>query len=73
MAADRIAALGRWSLVRGFALAGVRTVAAEDDEAVRRAWAGLDPDVAVVILTPEAARALGGSAHRGPLTVVMPP
>ena len=72
MAADRVAALGEWAIVRGFALAGVQTVAAEDGESVRQAWAALDPDVAVVILTPAAAESLGEPAH-GPLTVVLPP
>lgn len=73
MGADRVAALGEWALVRGFALAGVQTVAAEDGDAVRRAWDDLAPDVAVVILTPAASGSLGESARRGPLTVVLPP
>jgi vacuolar-type H+-ATPase subunit F/Vma7 len=72
MDAGRIAALGEWALVRGFALAGVQTVASENAEAVREAWAALDRDVAVVILTPMAADALAESAHHGPLTVVLP-
>ncbi|GAA2006660.1 V-type ATP synthase subunit F [Catenulispora subtropica] len=72
MAAGRVAALGEWALIRGFALAGVRTVTAADPEAVRAAWASLDRDVAVVILTPSAAGALGEAVRRGPLTVVLP-
>jgi vacuolar-type H+-ATPase subunit F/Vma7 len=73
MGADRVAALGEWALIRGFALAGVQTVASENPDAVREAWATLRREVAVVILTPAAADALGESAHRGPLTVVLPP
>ena len=72
MAADRIAALGEWSAIRGFALAGVRTVTAEDPDAVRAAWAALEHDVAVVILTASAADVLGEPPRHGPLTVVRP-
>jgi vacuolar-type H+-ATPase subunit F/Vma7 len=68
-----IAALGERSLVRGFALAGVRVVEAEDAEAVRSAWLGLHAEVAVVILTPAAARALGPAAFEpgAPLAVAV--
>jgi len=72
MASGRVAVLGEWALVRGFALAGVATLAAEDPESVRAAWRDLDGDVAVVILTPAAADALGDSRGTEPLTVVMP-
>ena len=70
-----VAALGEAALVRGFALAGVRVVGAEDADAARSAWRALPPDVAVVILTPAAARALEPdvACARFPLTVVMPP
>ncbi len=69
-----IAALGADALVRGFALAGVRVVAAEDDDAVRSAWRRLPADVSLVILTAAAARALGADTVRSArrLTVVMP-
>ena len=73
MAAGRVAALGEWALIRGFALAGVETIAAADPEAVRAAWDALGRDVAVVILTPSAAEALGPAAADEPLTVVLPP
>jgi vacuolar-type H+-ATPase subunit F/Vma7 len=68
-----VAALGEWALVRGYALAGVTVLAAEDADAVRAAWRTLEPDVEVVILTPAAAAALGGViARERPMTVVMP-
>jgi vacuolar-type H+-ATPase subunit F/Vma7 len=73
MGTGRIAALGEWARIRGFALAGVQTLAAQDPEAVRAAWDALDGDVIVVILTTSAADALGEKAWRGPLTVVLPP
>ena len=73
MAAGRVAVLGEWSRVRGFALASVQAVAAQDAEAVRAAWAGLDRDVLVVILTASAAEALGEPARSERLTVVLPP
>jgi vacuolar-type H+-ATPase subunit F/Vma7 len=68
-----VAALGETALVQGFALAGVRVVSAEDADAVRSAWSTLPPDVAVVILTTNAARALGAEVECSPcpLTVVL--
>lgn len=70
----RVVALGEPVAVAGFGLAGAVVVPAADDASVRAAWDGLDDDVAVVILTPMAARALGtlpGSTLL-PLTVVLP-
>ncbi|WP_207390458.1 hypothetical protein [Rhodococcus sp. ABRD24] len=65
--------LGAEVAIQGYALAGAVVVPAEDDAAVRAAWHDLDRDVAVVILTPAAARALGAAAVGGRrLTVVMP-
>jgi vacuolar-type H+-ATPase subunit F/Vma7 len=70
----RVAALGEPIRVQGFALAGALSVAAEEPEAVRRAWESLPHDVVVVVLSPAAAGALGERrrARRGILTVVMP-
>jgi vacuolar-type H+-ATPase subunit F/Vma7 len=68
----RVAALGARSRVEGFGLAGALVLDAEDAAAVRAAWDALDADVAVVVLTPEAAEVLGDAATSGPLTVVMP-
>lgn len=72
----RIAALGIEYRIQGFALAGAVTVAAETPDAVRSAWAALDPDVVLVILTPSAAAALGDlldDPTSTRLTAVMPP
>lgn len=71
----RAAAIGSEPLVRGFALAGVLVVPAEDPAGVRRAWAGLPDDVELVVLTRAAAAALdrGLDGRRdGRLTAVMP-
>lgn len=73
----RVAAIGAPVRVDGLALAGVLVLAAESDAEVRARWAALPEDVAVVLLTPQAASALpsdrpaDGSPR--PLTVVMPP
>lgn len=71
----RVVALGEQLAVQGFALAGAVPVYASGAESVREAWAGLSADVAIVILTPDAAAALEPVHHqvRYPLTVVMPP
>lgn len=55
---SRVAALGSWTELAGYALAGVEVVDVRDSESVRRAWEGLADDVAVVILTAEARRSL---------------
>jgi vacuolar-type H+-ATPase subunit F/Vma7 len=55
---SRIAALGRWTELAGYALAGVEVVDVRDPEAVRSAWDDLTHDVAFVLLTAEARRAL---------------
>jgi vacuolar-type H+-ATPase subunit F/Vma7 len=71
----RLAVLGEEVAVQGYALAGAVVLPAEDAAAVRAAWAQLPDDVAVVVLTPAAARALPEEATTAlrPLTVVMPP
>ena len=69
-----VAAIGDTALVRGFVLAGVVvTVAASDGEVVE-AWQRLDDDVGLVVLSPDAQRALGDLVHdrRELLTVVTP-
>jgi vacuolar-type H+-ATPase subunit F/Vma7 len=55
---SRIAALGRWTELAGYALAGVEVVDVRNPEAVRLAWDGLSDDVGIVLLTAEARRAL---------------
>ncbi|MGI5441046.1 V-type ATP synthase subunit F [Streptomyces shenzhenensis] len=71
-----VAAIGARAGVCGLALAGVDVLVAEDPDAVRRAWEVLAGTVGLVILTAEAARALGDAATAPdparPLTVVMP-
>ena len=71
----RVAVLGERALVEGWALGGARVLAADSPEQVRAAWAGLGSEVAVVLLTPAAARALGAGPDQrsAPLTVVLPP
>jgi vacuolar-type H+-ATPase subunit F/Vma7 len=59
-ATGRIAALGEETRVAGFALAGAVALPAEEPEAVRAAWDGMDDDVVLVLLTPAAADALAG-------------
>lgn len=56
---SRIAALGERRRIEGLSLAGVQLFAAEDAAAARSAWMRLGDDVAVVILTRSAERALG--------------
>jgi vacuolar-type H+-ATPase subunit F/Vma7 len=70
-----IAAIGERERLRGFALAGVRVVAADDGAAARAAWRELPAEVGLVILTPTARAALQSetSARRDDrLWVVMP-
>jgi vacuolar-type H+-ATPase subunit F/Vma7 len=69
-----IAVIGAGTLVAGYGLVGAVVLAAEDDDAVRAAWDRLPEDVAVVVLTAAAARALGAMpATTGtPLAVVTP-
>lgn len=66
-----VAVIGETVRVSGFRLAGAFVLPADDPGAARAAWASLPEEVAVVILTPEAAEAIGEGAV-GPLTVVMP-
>lgn len=55
---SRIAALGRWAELAGYELVGIEVVDAAEPRSVRAAWDGLPGDVAVVLLTAEARRAL---------------
>jgi vacuolar-type H+-ATPase subunit F/Vma7 len=71
---DRVAVLGERALVEGYALGGARVLPAGSPAEVRAAWAGLDGDVAVILVTPAAASVLGpaAAASRRPLVVVLP-
>lgn len=71
-----VAAIGARTSVGGLALAGVDVLVAEDPDDVRRAWRALPGTTGLVILTADAAEALGAEtpapAPSRPLTVVMP-
>jgi vacuolar-type H+-ATPase subunit F/Vma7 len=69
-----VAAIGAAYRVEGFGLAGVRVRPAEEPADVRAAWQDLPATVAVVVLTRDAAAALGDlrEAPGAPLAVVMP-
>ncbi|MBE1588922.1 V-type ATP synthase subunit F [Nonomuraea angiospora] len=67
-----VAVIGETVRVAGFRLAGAVVLPADTHDAARAAWASLGDDVAVVILTPEAAEAVGERAGER-TTVVMPP
>jgi len=71
----RLVVLGEAVRVEGFALAGATVLVADDTDAVRRIWASLPGDVAVVLLTTKAAAALAGEAAlgEGVLSAAMPP
>ncbi|RSM85153.1 hypothetical protein DMH04_17780 [Kibdelosporangium aridum] len=66
-----LVAIGESVRVRGFGLAGVIVMAAEDPAAVREAWRAVPDDAEVVILTPAAAAALADRPET-PLTAVLP-
>ena len=72
---QEVVAIGAPALIAGFALAGVRLCPSTDAAQVRAAWATASVRAAVVVLTPDAADALGAdrTAPSAPLTVVMPP
>lgn len=55
---SRVVAIGDALELAGYALAGVDVVAATDAEAVRGAWAELEDDVRLVLLTTDARREL---------------
>ena len=70
----RIVVLGEPERVRAFRLAGAQVVEASDPDAVRRAWAARPTDMAVLVLTPTAARVLERerAAERRLVWVAMP-
>ena len=69
-----VAVIGSADLVAGFGLAGALVRPAEDATAVVAAWQALPGTVAVVVLSGDAADALGEERVRpgAPLTVVLP-
>jgi len=70
---SRAAVIGQALQIQGFALAGAVMYPADDQDEARAAWRSLPPDIAVVLLTPEAAAWLGGQLgqRRDALPVVM--
>lgn len=70
----RVAAIGSRAAVEGYRLVGALVRVAEDAEAARAALSALPDDVAVVILTAEAAAALpdDGPEREWPLRAVLP-
>jgi vacuolar-type H+-ATPase subunit F/Vma7 len=70
---SRIAGIGERAKLAGYALAGVELIEARAPDRVREAWEQLDDDVGLVLLTPEARRALPDPLRRpGLLWVVLP-
>ncbi|HLF00240.1 MAG TPA: V-type ATP synthase subunit F [Gaiellaceae bacterium] len=55
-----VVAIGEARRLTGFALAGVDVRTAETAQAAHDEWDGLERDVGLLILTPEAAAALEG-------------
>jgi vacuolar-type H+-ATPase subunit F/Vma7 len=69
----RVAAVGSWVELAGYALVGVEVVDASGPDDVRQAWEELPDDVGLVLLTPEARRSLPDTPlPRGRLWVVTP-
>ena len=72
---SRIAVLGEAVRTEAFALAGAVVFVADSPDAVRTAWRSLPDDVAVVVLTPLAADALGDAlagVRENTLVVTLP-
>lgn len=65
-----VAAIGSTHELEGFALAGVPVHRAATQDDVVRAWACLDPDVGLVILSPDAADVLASRLDERPDTLV---
>jgi vacuolar-type H+-ATPase subunit F/Vma7 len=71
---SRIAALGERSRIQGYSIAGVEAVAVDTADDTVTAWQMLPRDVAVLILTPQAAAVLADRMHERPdlLVTVLP-
>lgn len=70
----RIAALGEWRRIQALAIAGVEAYFAETDDQAVAEWTALPEDVAVLVLTKQAADALKGRLddRRNLLVTVLP-
>lgn len=72
---SRVAVIGETVRVRGYALAGAVVHECAGEAAMCSAWAALDDDIAVVILSRAAAAALDVTSRppaAWPLAVVLP-
>lgn len=71
---SRAAIIGAELAIEGYGLAGAIICPADDAAQAREAWTSLPSDIAVVVLTADAAAALDDVLDRraGVLTVVMP-
>ena len=69
-----VVGIGATQEMEGFALAGVAVIPASSDAEVTAAWAGLDADVGLVILSADAGQQLRAvlDSRTDVLTVVMP-
>jgi vacuolar-type H+-ATPase subunit F/Vma7 len=71
---SRLVVVGDPIWVEGFALAGATVLPATDADAVRAAWEALPEDAGVLVMTADAADALGDALPERPylLSVVIP-
>ena len=67
----RAVALGADAELVGFVLAGVEVLPAGTDDELRRAWATLDDDVGLVVVSPRAAEILGDELDARPTTLTV--
>ncbi len=65
----RAVAIGEHARIEGFALAGVALAPAADAAAALAAWEALPDDVALLLLTPAAAAAIGDRSRERPRLV----
>lgn len=68
----RVVAIGAAEQLLGWALAGAEVIEAQGDPQARLAWAELEPDVGLVLLTPAARAALPGPLPGKVLWAVLP-
>jgi vacuolar-type H+-ATPase subunit F/Vma7 len=70
---SQVVAIGEEELVAGYALAGATALPVRSEDEVLAAWEELEPDTALVLLTPSAHAALADAVReRRLLWVVLP-
>ena len=69
---SKIVAIGAPLQLLGWTLTGVELIEAVHPDEVRRAWNGLDAEVGLVVLTPEAREALPARLESPPLWATLP-